>query len=102
MSALPLVSPGTRLGANDVKSTDRPSAAIVASWPPRLTSLPAFETLARTVAPVVRSRTNTSVRPFVSPGTRSVAFELNATWRPSAESEGPQLPPSAGPPPGPG
>ena len=49
--------------------------ALGAAWP----------TFTRSVVPVWRSRTNTSVAPLVSPGTRLVASETKATKRPSAE-----------------
>src|SRR3954454_9801946 len=39
----------------------------------------------------MRSRTNTSRLPLVSPATRLVASELNATNRPSAERDGSSL-----------
>ena len=41
-------------------------------------------TLALVVAPALRSRTNTSSRPFPSYVTRSLAEEAKTTWRPSA------------------
>ena len=55
-----------------------------------LPSLPsaAGETLTRSVVPSFRSRTNTSVVPLVSPGTRLVASEAKATKRPSPRSPG--------------
>src|SRR5438876_655880 len=52
-------------------------------WP----SLPPLATLARSVAPVIRSWTKTSSRPFASPGTRLGALLTNATNRPSGVIE---------------
>ena len=49
---------------------------------------PPGPTLTRSVVPVWRSRTNTSVLPLVSPGTRLLASESKATNRPSAEIAG--------------
>ena len=45
---------------------------------------PATVWLIRCVVPACQSRRNTSVVPLVSPGTRFVAFEENATYRPLA------------------
>jgi hypothetical protein len=49
--------------------------------------------------PLLRSRTNTSVAPFVSPGTRLVASDAKATSRPSALIEGYVLAPPVDSPP---
>src|SRR5579884_3565931 len=87
MSGAEFVSPGTRLSAADWKATNRPSPLIDgealgwSDWPPE-------PTLTRTVVARCRSRTKTSVRWFVSPGTRLVASEAKATNRPSADSAG--------------
>jgi hypothetical protein len=53
-----------------------------------LASAPVESTLTRSVTPVVRSWTNTSLFLFVSPETRLVASLLNATNRWSAEIVG--------------
>src|SRR5439155_23711096 len=52
---------------------------------------PADSAVTGSVVPVCRSWTNTSVAPFESPATRSVASLSNATKRPSAERAGPKL-----------
>ena len=49
---------------------------------------PAVETLTRPVVPAVRSRTNTSLTPLVSPETRFDAYDANATYRPSPLQKG--------------
>src|SRR5690349_7727074 len=73
MSELWIVSPGTRLSAMLVKATYRPSADIEESKLFASPWAPAEDTLTRSVEPVWRSWTKTSVDPFVSPGTRLVA-----------------------------
>ena len=88
-SSLPLVSPGTRLLASELKATKRPSAEIAGSKLSPLPWTPPGPRLTRWVVPVWRSRTNTSSTPLVSPGTRLVASESKATKRPSAEIAGP-------------
>src|SRR5207244_1701178 len=81
-------SPATRLVAVLWNATKRPSAEragpALASFP----WVPSEAPLTRSVVPVCRSWTNTSVAPFVSPATRLVAKLTNATKRPSAESAG--------------
>ncbi len=62
-----------------MNATVRPSALIDGA---KLSALPPALTIS--VTPVRRSRTKTSVRPFVSPATRLDAPESNATKRPSA------------------
>src|SRR5690349_16610690 len=62
-------------------------------WPFACT--PRLETLTRVVRWNRRSRTKTSPTPLVSPGTRSVASEEKATYRPSALNLGATLRPSA-------
>jgi hypothetical protein len=57
--------------------------------------VPSEATLARVTAPVCRSWTKTSNAPFVSPRTRLLATDSNATKRPSALIAGDSLPPSA-------
>ena len=88
-SEAPLVSFGTRFDAADWNVTVRPSPLIHMPWcwvspfpwPPSLARL------TRIVRASWRSRTKPSMRPFVSPGTRSEAEESNVTNRPSALSE---------------
>jgi hypothetical protein len=87
------VSPGTRLPAYESYAMNRPSAEI-AGW--RLSSLPGAPSnppLTRLVHPINRSWTNTSRNTLVSPGTRFVESDTNATYRPSAEMDGAQLAP---------
>src|SRR4051812_19447776 len=88
-SVMPLVSPATRVVAGDWNATDRPSAEILAAPPPLLPWAPLEDTLIRLIVPAVRSRTNASIAPLVSPVTRLVAVELKATNRPSAETDAP-------------
>ena len=95
MSLNPLVSPATRLEASESKATKRPSplmagrALLKFPWLPTLSTL----TLVVATAPgsskipsasVSRSRTNTSRKPLLSPGTRLEATDSKATKRPSA------------------
>jgi len=87
-SVLPFVSPATRLVAVLWNATKRPSAERAAPALAALPSVPSEATLTRSVMPVCRSWTNTSVAPFVSPATRLVAKLTNATKRPSAERAG--------------
>ena len=88
-STLLLVSPATRLLASEEKATTRPSALMAGldRMPMKplgpLPSCPRLLTLTRSVLPVRRSRTKMSAVSFVSPGTRSVARDENATNRPS-------------------
>src|SRR6266516_4102455 len=86
---------GIRFEASEANATNRPSPLIDG---PRLAPSAGFAsnpTLTSLVWPVSRSRTNTSSNPFVSPGTRFVAREVNATKRPSALTDGSRLKPSA-------
>jgi hypothetical protein len=79
MSRWLFVSPVTRLVAELVKATKRPSAE---SWGEPLMPLactPAVLRLMRSVAPVARSCTKTSQVRFVSPGTRLSAALWKAT-----------------------
>src|SRR5438128_2450321 len=87
-SVLPFVSPATRLVAVLWNATKRPSAERAGPALKPFPSVPPEATLTRSVVPVCRSWTNTSVAPFVSPATRLVASLWNATKRPSAESAG--------------
>jgi hypothetical protein len=82
------VSPVTRFGAVDVNTTAPPSALMTGNVLAPVASVPLVLTLTRSVVPVLRSRTNTSVAPFVSPGTRLVASEAKATSWPSALMDG--------------
>ena len=75
-------------------------ALIVGSELAPLPSSPVDALLTRTVVPVERSVTKTSETPFVSPATRSVAAERNATKRPSGVTSGLSLAPSPAGPPG--
>src|SRR5262245_65835346 len=78
-SALVLVSPLTRFVARDANATYRPSALITASRARLSASAPRLLTSTRVVAPVVRSLTNTSPTPLVSPGTRLDASDTKVT-----------------------
>src|SRR5438874_1863622 len=86
-------SPATRLVAVLWNATKPPSAEragpALASFP----WVPSEAPLTRSVVPVCRSWTNTSVAPFVSPATRLLPVLWNATKRPSAERAGPALKP---------
>lgn len=94
-SRQPLVSPATRLVADDSNTTYRPSSLIVAkSIPFSSTSEDSHdapsacspgmpeETETRSVSPACLSNTNTSRTPFVSSATRVFASEKNTTYRP--------------------
>ncbi len=100
-SSTPLVSPATRSVPWDGKATYRPSPLM---WTepklPKFASPPDASTLTRVVVPVTTSRTNVSDTSFASPGTRSEATDVNATYRPSSETEFSviPLPPFASPP----
>src|SRR5262249_59820990 len=83
-SAGPLVSPATRFEAEDKNATTLPSLLIDGFELAPLACAPKESILTRTVVPARRSCTNTSGTPFVSPGTRFVAFDEKATQRPSA------------------
>ena len=83
-SEVSFVSPGTKLEAHELKATNRPSELIDGYQLPPLPSVPSDATLTRSTVSVSRSYTKTSNAPFVSPGTRFDAEELNATNRPSA------------------
>src|SRR5260221_4910282 len=81
-SSHPFVSPETRFLAKLVNATKRPSAEIERPSKRLLSSFPCAqpeERLNRSVVPIERLRTKTSVNPFVSPGTRLVAKLANAT-----------------------
>src|SRR5438876_469355 len=93
-SQLALVSSGTRFVASDPNATNRPSALIAGKTLAPSASIPALSTLTRSVDPVARSRTNTSEALLLSSGTRLVAFDVNATYRPSALIAGDELSPT--------
>src|SRR3989338_4733053 len=93
-SCVPLVSPATKLLANELNTTDRPSAEIPIGR--RLSPLPCappLDTLTRVVVPVCRSWRNVSATPLVSPATSVLATDWNATSRPSALRAGRRLAP---------
>src|SRR6266508_2882130 len=103
----PFVSASTRFDANESKTTYRPSAdrarAAKSACRVQLLSFgcaPPVPTETRCVVPATRSRTNTSVAPFVSSGTRFEAHEVNATALPLAEIDGARLRLSGCAPPG--
>jgi hypothetical protein len=84
MSREKFESPGTRFCASLSKATKRPSSEIAPCWLIPLGSKPpAPVTLMRSSWPFVRSRTNTSVSPAVSPFIKSLARLWNTTKRPS-------------------
>src|SRR5438270_11109411 len=81
-SATPLVSPATRLLAEDSKATKRPSALMAAPTLLKLPCVPSPATDTRTVlgvqpagAPEQVSRRKTSATSLVSPATKVVASE---------------------------
>ena len=86
----------------NVNRTKRPLAEIAAVRLSPLACRPPMPTETRTVVPALRSRTNTSCFPLVSPGTRLVDVEENAMKRPLREMTASSLPalPSAPPIPG--
>src|SRR5947208_3247239 len=95
MSLAPFVSPATRLFANEVNATNRPSAEIDGGKLVSLPCVPCEATLTRLVLPALRSRTNPSPAPFLSPATSLLAHDRNATNRPSAEIDAAKLSPLA-------
>src|SRR6185295_14217624 len=99
MSLTPLASPppGKRLLAADSKTTKRPSALIPGRKLPLFPWVPSVATLTRSVWPVVRSRTKTSVTPLVSLGTRLEESDSKATMLPSADTAGGALGAGANP-----
>src|SRR5438552_2303574 len=90
MSITPLVSapPGRRLLAADWKTTNRPSPLMPGLKLPALAWPPSAATLTRSVWPPLRSRTNTSVTPLVSPATRFDESDSKATMFPSPDNAG--------------
>ena len=87
-SYAPFASPATRLLAVPWNATKLPSAERAAPELGPFPWVPPDATLMRSVVPVCRSCTNTSVVPLVSPPTRLLAVPWKATKRPSAEIEG--------------
>lgn len=90
-----LVSFGRRFEAPEPKATKCPSALMAGIEELKLPCAPLALTDTRSVlgkqdvdAPRQVSRTNTSVKPLVSPDTRFCASELNAMKRPLALTEG--------------
>jgi hypothetical protein len=82
------VSPGTRFVAKLENSTIVPSAE-TADWPLQsFASAPDESMLTRSVTPVERTWTKTSLTPFVSLATRFAASDSNVTTFPSAEMAG--------------
>ena len=94
-SKAPLVSPGTKFEASELNTTRRPSEDNPSNRLRPLPSAPLVRTLTLRVAPAWRSWTKLSPSALVSPATRFVASELNATKRPSAEIAPPPVKPSA-------
>ena len=84
-SIRPLVSPATKLVAPETNATNRPSAEIVPLELVSLPSMPVFDTLTRSIAPVWRSCTNTSDCTLISPLTKFSLELLNTTNLPSGE-----------------
>src|SRR6478609_10520582 len=95
MSCCPLVSPASRLVASDANATHRPSSEMDGKELGPSPCAPLSATLMRATCFVRLSRTNTSVVPLVSPGTRLLASEWNATHRPSDDTDGELLHESA-------
>src|SRR5579859_323134 len=91
MSVAPLVSSATKFAASEAKLTNRPSALIFEPELRRLPCTPPAPTLIRVVMPATTSRKKMSVVALVSPVTRFVESESNATKRPSALSVGARL-----------
>ena len=86
MSSIAFVSPETRFEALDWNATYRPSDETAGDTLLPFDSAPAAPTLTRVVTPAWRSRTKTSATPFVSPLTKLLAQEVNATYLPSPET----------------
>src|SRR2546423_1894943 len=86
-SAASLLSPGTRLVADEVKTTKRPSA-LIRAFDDAPSAAPPAAAETSVVAPVARSRTYTSLSWLVSAGTSAAAVP-NVARLPSAEREMP-------------
>src|SRR5262249_34611575 len=95
MSWTPFQSPRTRFVAADGNATTAPSALIDGLVLGPSLSASADEILTRDVHDVRRSRTKTSRTRFRSSGTRFVAADTNATYRPLALSTAPDVDPFA-------
>src|SRR5438067_7265110 len=81
-----LVSPGTRLGASDSKTTNRPSPLMAGQRLAPLACAPPAPTLTRSVVPLCRLRMKMSEALLVSPGTRLDESEAKATRFPSDDT----------------
>lgn len=82
------VSAGTRLAAVESNATNRPSPLTEGRVLSPFPCSPALLRLTRSVRSAARSRTNTSSARLVSPATRFVATESNATTVPFALTAG--------------
>ena len=93
-------TPAARPRASLKKATNRPSGVItgVAMVPVNGVPLPVAPGLMSQVVCVIRSRTKTSMMPFVSPVTRLVAVLMNATHVPSGVITGSKDSPLPNPP----
>ena len=87
--------PGRRLRASLENATKRPSTEMAGNSEMPSIAAPPDSALMRSVVPVMRSYTNTSRKPFVSPATRLLARLSKAMYRPSPEIEGSLESPSA-------
>ena len=87
ISLLLLVSPGTRLLASDVNTTNRPLSETEGEKELPVAPVPVAETETRVVVLVDKSRTKMSLLLLVSPGTRLVASDVNTTNRSSGAKE---------------
>src|SRR3954454_9613938 len=94
-----LVSPATRLWANEVKATTLPASEITGWLLSSLPVPPPRATLTRIVFPVCLSRRKTSPLPFVSPPTMSGASDEKTSHRPSGVMSAWDTSPSPGLPP---
>jgi hypothetical protein len=97
MSQSKASSPGTSVYEFDENATYRPSAEIDGSSLSPFDCTPPSLTDSSVVMPVIVSWTKMSGSPFVSPGTRLFAPDMNATYRPFDEMELSTLPPSPSP-----
>src|SRR5688572_3788319 len=84
-----------------MNATQRPSPEIEGKPESPFAGLSSSATLTSSIAPVVRSCTKMSPRPFESPATRLVALLWNATKAPFEETTPPELGPLAAAPVGP-
>lgn len=89
-SSLPLESRGTKFSASEMNATRVPSGENTALKEVSLAWFPFLSVDTRAIAPVVRFFTKISVLALVSPETRLVALDLNATRVPSGEIAGPR------------